>query len=85
MEREASHYEAEMTKNEKAEKIALEKKENKTEDDLIRLQALTFLESNEEARNELHKTSLKKMIDSQRYMDINSLVKFSLKDTFVKE
>jgi len=66
------------------EKLALEQKENKTESDLQRLQALEYLENNHDERDRLNQRTLNTLKADAKYWDIQQLVKWSLYSMFVE-
>lgn len=72
-----------IAKEEAKEKLELEMKSNKTEEEIQRLQALNYLENHPDEAKDIHEKALKKTQDSIKYSGINNIIRKWLMEVFV--
>ena len=71
-------------KEQHKERLRLEQKENKTEEDIKKLQWLIYLENNKEEQERINKESLEKTKEEIRFWNIDMLVKWTLFPVFAE-
>lgn len=71
--------------SEEKERLELEMKSDKTEDDMERLQALNYMKDHPEEANDMYEKTLQKTKDELKYWWINDIVCKALVSVFVEE
>ncbi len=67
-----------MAEHQHAEKLRLQQKENKTEDDIMRLQVLTYLENNPEEQKMINEEIINQMKIELKYWNLWNIIKWCL-------